>query len=825
MPDLPTGTVTFLFTDIEGSTRLLDELGDAYAEKLAEHHRLMRAAFEPCGGVEVDTAGDAFFVAFERAPDAVTAAAAAQEALSATGLRVRMGIHTGQPLLTETGYVGMDVHRAARVMSAGHGGQVLISAETHSLLDGDSRMKDVGAHRLKDLTEPQRLWQLGDGEFPPLKALYQSNLPIQPTALVGRESELAEILRLLRESRLVTLTGAGGSGKTRLALQAAAELVDEFKDGVWWVSIAALRDPNLVEPTIAQVVGAKEGLVEHLRSKQTLLLLDNFEQLLEAAPLIAGLLAEAPDLRVLATSRERLGLSGEHEYAVPTLIPSEAVALFTARARQLRPSFGPDDATAEICRRLDGLPLALELAAVRIKVLRADQILERLGQCLDLLTTGARDAPERHQTLRATIEWSHELLGEDERDLFKILSVFAGSFSVEAAEAVCDAELNTLTGLIDKSLLRQSEDGRFFLLETIREFALERLEDSGAADEWHRRHLDHFVAFAEGAEIEMRRADQERWLRLLATEKENLRAAIDWASDHEATSALRLCTALAWFWSSGSDMQEGRRRFASALDRTPDAPAALRASALDGAAVVCHGCGDFSGEREFAREQLQLAEQLGSPKVRARALSNLALAVAADEEDLDRAASLLLESVEVARTTDDDWVLMVSTLNLGSVALARRDYEVASASLDEALALSEASGDRLVRMHTLFNLGRSELEVGDPTRAARLFDECIRLCRELGFWDGVVHCLVGLAGVGLRQGAVNQAARLLGAAEAGREALDIQYEPPEQDLRDRTEAAVRQQLPGGAGERAWTEGAGMSLEEAADYALSIVAPD
>jgi class 3 adenylate cyclase len=264
MTELPTGTVTFLFTDIEGSTRLLDELGDRYAEVLAEHHRVMRGAFEAYGGVEVDTQGDSFFVAFARGSDAVSAAAAAQEALAAGPVKVRMGVHTGEPALTEEGYVGMDVHRAARVMAAGHGGQVLISSATRDLLDDRFRLRELGAHRLKDLSAPQHLFQLGDGDFPPLKTLHQTNLPVQPAPLVGREAELAVVLALVQESRLVTLTGAGGSGKTRLALQAAAELVDDFEDGVWWVSLAALRETELVEPTIAQVVGANDGVVDHL---------------------------------------------------------------------------------------------------------------------------------------------------------------------------------------------------------------------------------------------------------------------------------------------------------------------------------------------------------------------------------------------------------------------------------------------------------------------------------------------------------------------------------------------------------------------------------
>ena len=338
--DLPTGTVTFLFSDIEGSTRLLHDLGpEGYAAVLAEHRGRMREVFAAHGGVEVDTQGDAFFVAFPETAGALAAAGQAQRALADGPIRVRMGIHSGKPLLTAEGYVGIDVHQGARVMSAGHGGQVLLSEAARALLDSPVELRDLGEHRLKDLTAAQRLYQLGDEQFPPLKTLHQVNLPVQPTPLVGRRHELDQILELLSEARLVTLTGAGGSGKTRLALQAAAELVEVYPEGVWWVSLAALRDPALVESTICQVVGAKDGLAEHLRGRKALLLLDNFEHLLEAAPHVGGLLSEAPDLRILATSRERLGLAAEHEYPVPTLVPAEAVALFTARARQFQPDF------------------------------------------------------------------------------------------------------------------------------------------------------------------------------------------------------------------------------------------------------------------------------------------------------------------------------------------------------------------------------------------------------------------------------------------------------------------------------------------------------
>jgi len=403
--ELPTGTVTFLFTDVEGSTRLLQELSDEYAGALAEHRAALRDAFARHGGVEVDTQGDAFFVAFAKASDALAAATAARDALADGPIRVRMGLHTGEPLVTEEGYVGIDVHRAARIAAAGHGGQILVSQSTRDLARAES-LRDLGEHRLKDLTAPERIYQLGEGDFPGLKSLNQSNLPVQPGPLFGRTNELLEVLELLASSRLVTLSGAGGSGKTRLAVQVAAEAVDGFPDGVWFVSLAPLSDAQLVLSTVAAALGAREEVHDFLREKRLLLLLDNVEQLLpQAAPTIAGLL-EAPHVKLLTTSRERLAVAGEQEYPVPTLRVEDAIHLFTARARQLKPSFESDEHVAQIARRLDGLPLALELAAARVKVLTAEGIAKRLDQSLALLTAGARDAPRRQQTLRATIEWS-----------------------------------------------------------------------------------------------------------------------------------------------------------------------------------------------------------------------------------------------------------------------------------------------------------------------------------------------------------------------------------------------------------------------------------
>src|SRR6266446_5113999 len=508
--NLPTGTVTLLFTDIEGSTQLLQQLGDQYAGVLAECRHLLRAAFQQWSGYEVDTQGDAFFVVFARATDAVSAAVDAQRALAChawpegTSVRVRMGLHTGEPSLTSEGYVGLDVHRAARIMSAGHGGQVLLSQTTrdlveHSLPD-DVSIRNLGEHRLKDLQHASCLFQLVmaglPADFPSLKTLDSrpNNLPVQFTQFIGREQEVSALQHLLQRDdvRLLTLTGPGGTGKTRLGLQVAAELSEVFPDGVFFVNLAPISDPALMVPTIAQTLEVKgvahQALLDlvnaFLREKQVLLLLDNFEQVVSAGVQVTALLAACPQLKVLVTSREVLHLRGEQEFAVPPLtlpdpkrLPDllalsqyEAVALFIQRAQAARSEFQVTNANApavaEICVRLDGLPLAIELAAARVKMLPPQALLARLGQRLAVLTSGAQDVPARQQTLHNTIEWSYQLLDGHEQWLFRRLSIFVGGCTLEAAEAVCaplgdgGATRSVLDGaasLVDKSLLRQSE--------------------------------------------------------------------------------------------------------------------------------------------------------------------------------------------------------------------------------------------------------------------------------------------------------------------------------------------------------------------------------
>ena len=542
---LPSGTVTLLFTDIEGSTELLHGLGDAYAETLGEHRRVVREAFTTHGGVEVDTQGDAFFAAFARASDAVAAADEIQRALAAGHVRLRMGIHTGEPIVTEEGYVGVDVHKGARIAAAGHGGQVLLSSSTHDLVEVEVR--DLGEHRLKDLTAPERLYQLGHNDFPPLKTLDATNLPVAASPLLGRERELDELLNLLRNgSRLVTVTGPGGTGKTRLALQVAAELVGSFEHGVFWVPAAALTDHALVVPQIAHTIGARDQLAEHIRDKQMLLLVDNLEHLLAAAPALGEVLARAKGLRLLVTSRAPLHVRGEREYPLDPLAETDAVTLFVERARESGRDVEPDETVARVCRRLDSLPLAIELAAARTKLLDPATLLERLDRTLPLLTAGARDAPERQQTLRATIGWSYDLLDEDAKGLFARMSVFAGSFSLEAAEDVCAADVDALAALVDLSLLKPIGEARFLMLETIREYALELLDERADVEEIRRRHAEHFAALAEAAAPHLRGSrEQRQWVDRLERDYANVRAAVRWCFDNAPDAAMRIAANIA----------------------------------------------------------------------------------------------------------------------------------------------------------------------------------------------------------------------------------------------------------------------------------------
>jgi predicted ATPase/class 3 adenylate cyclase len=657
MADLPSGTVTLLFSDIEGSTRVLQRSGDAYAGLLAEHRRLLSEAFERYRGYVLDSEGDAFFVAFSSANDAASAAAEAQRALAGHEwpgegeIRVRMGLHTGEPRPVDGRYVGLDVHHAARVMAAGHGGQVLVSESTRALLDERIRLRDLGSHRLKDLSGTQRLFQLDvEGlptEFPPLKTLDNriTNLPTPPNAFIGRTRELADTQALLQRDdvRLLTLIGTGGTGKTRLALQLAADVVDQFNHGVFFVSLAPVRDWELVAATIARTLGLREQpgetvletLTEYVRDRELLLVLDNFEQVLAAAPTLAGLLLSAPGLRLLVTSRTPLRLRGERAYRVPQLdVPDlrrpavaaevaeyESVRLFVERAQAAAVDFTVSDenveAVAEICVRLDGLPLAIELAAPRVRTLPPPALLRRLDQRLTLLTGGAQDLDERQRTLRGTIEWSYDLLLAKEKTLFARLGVFVGGCRLAAAEAVCDPDglfgselLDGLDSLVQKSLLRQRADSdgepRFWMLETIRDFAVELLDSSGEVGDACARHAAWTAEAAERLDVESRTGDHPAFLARVDDEYANVREAIGWArKTRDGETLLRLATALWGFWSMRGYVAEGRRALEDALELGGRRPA----RALLGLCTLRVMSGE--SRLEDAEEALRAAEEVG----------------------------------------------------------------------------------------------------------------------------------------------------------------------------------------------------------------------
>lgn len=794
MPEPPSGTVTFLFSDIEHSTRLLQHLGNRYAEVLAAYRQLLREAFQEWDGYEIDTAGDGFFVAFQRATHAVVAAVAAQRTIAAhpwpegVPVRARMGMHTGEPALAAGGYVGLDVHRAARICTAGHGGQTLLSQTTRALVEHDLpaavRLRDLGDHRLKDLQRPERLYQLVipdvPADFPPLKSLdaHSHNLPVQPTPLIGREQVGATACGLLRRTdvRLLTLTGPGGTGKTRLGLQVAADLLEDFESGVYFVPLAVIRDPALVASSIARALGLQEkagqllldSLKEFLQDKQMLLLLDNFEQVVAAALLVAELLAACPRLKFLVTSRVVLRLSGEHEFPVPplelpdprrlpaieTLSQYAAVELFMQRTLAIKPDFRVDNtnapAVAEICVRLDGLPLAIELASARIKLLSPQAMLARLGHRLELLRGGARDVPDRHQTLRQAIAWSYDLLEVGEQALFRRLAVFARGCTLEAAEAVCQAMDNPTVGagqslevldgvasLVDKSLLRQQEQAsgepRFRMLETIREYGLECLTASGEEHAVRRAHADYYLALAEAAEPALTGPEQVTWLDRLEVEHDNLRAALQWAEESgEAEIGLRLAGALCQFWLIRGHLREGQERLARLLGLAGASPrTAARAKALMRAGHLADNLSDYAAAHAFFEESLTIRRERGDTSGIAAVLNDLGR-VAEHRNDYTAACALSAESLAIWRELGDKAGIATSLHNLGWVAYQQGEYATAYALCQESLGLRRELGDKRSIAFELGGMGRTAHKQGDYRRATALLEEALALCQDIG---------------------------------------------------------------------------------------------
>ncbi len=749
MPERPTGTVTFLFTDIEGSTTRWEHYPEAMRTALARHDSLLRSVITAHNGFVFKMVGDAVCAAFSVAADAASAAVAAQRAVAAEQwgeagpLRVRMALHTGAAQSRDEDYFGPTLNRVARVLSTGYGGQILLSVATLELVRDDLpagvSVQDLGEHTLKDLLRPEHIYQLTSsdlaGDFPPLKSLSRTShhLPVQPTAFLGRQQEVASVCELLRrpEVRLLTLTGPGGIGKTRLSLQVAAELADQFADGVFFVALAPVNDPRQVLPAIIQTLaltdtGQQDPLVllkTALQDKRLLLILDNFEQVAEACVQVAELLAVCPKPKVLVTSRMVLHVRAEHEFAVPPLalpnlkcLPNllalsqfEAVALFIERTQAVKPDFQVTDANAPalaaICARLDGLPLAIELAAARVKYFPPQTLLARLEQGLSVLSGGARDLPARQQTLHRAIAWSYDLLEPEEQQLFRRLSVFVDGCTLEAAEQVCTAAgqlsgdvLEGLVSLVNKSLLRQEEQAegepRFWMLQTLREFGLESLTSAGETEVTREAHAAHYLVKAEEAELEQAGAHQALWLAQLEREHDNLRAALSWLMQRteaeDLEKALRLAGALWWFWSVRGYVSEGRQWLDRALARSAGASAAIRAKLLSGAGMLALNQDDYDLAETFCRESLALFRERGDKRESALSLYRLGLA-AWWKCNYTAVRSLEEEALTLYRQVGDKGGAADPLLILSRLALVQGNYAEAY-SLANVLKMGDEAG-------------------------------------------------------------------------------------------------------------------------------------
>jgi predicted ATPase/class 3 adenylate cyclase len=870
--NLPRGTVTFLFTDIENSTRLMQEMGDRYPAAQTAHHEILRAAFQSNDGHELRTEGDSFFCVFASAIDACTAAGAAQRALAShswdngQALRVRMGLHTGEAPLVGNEYIGLDVHHAARIASAAHGGQVLISETTRGLVEGSLksglRLRDLGRHRLKDLAQPEQLYQLViDGvqeTFPAIRTLdaTQNNLPTQLTSFVGRADAVTEGKRLLRNTRLLTLTGPGGIGKTRLSLQIAADAIQQFPAGVYFVPLSAVRDPELVASAVAQVLGVPvtgtrtpiESVVEHLHDKDILLVLDNFEQLLPTGGATATQLLHAgPGVKLLVSSRSVLHVYGEQEFGVePLSLPDlkahppldalrqyEAVKLFIERAVAVKPDFAATSenapAIAGICERVDGLPLAIELAAARIKLFSPQALLTRLETSLAVLGSGARDLPGRQRTLQGAIDWSYELLDESHRRLLNRFSVFARGAFLEQAETVCGPAdevggdvLSGLDELADQSLLRRMPDfaePRLFMLQTIREFAGERLEQGGESEAIRNRHADAFCSLAATAAPNLFGSEQKTWLDRLELDHDNFRAALDWCvMQHDAERAHGLSASLWRFWQMRGHLHEGRARLTTILAmpesaRYPDS----RARALEGAGGIAYWQGDMPAATVFYDECLALRRKGDDHRELANAIYNASFPTMVNRSDMARSQVLLEEALPLYRELADETGISGCQWAIGNLLYYSKSYDRAIRALDEAIDLFRKQGNVFGLGWALHTRALCALRTQDVAGGRTYVREALQLFSKGGDVSGITLLLDDAGEVAMAEGNRTAGIQLAAAAAAhqGTSGTGLGSILNVEESRTRHDTVL-----GEEDERAWTEGHSMTIEQAVALALA-----
>jgi predicted ATPase/class 3 adenylate cyclase len=912
-------TITFLFTDLEGSTKLWEEFPEKMQVALARHDEIVRQAIEGNGGRVIKTTGDGFHAVFERGQLSIAAALQAQRALTQAQwdeiqphtLRVRMGLHTGEAEARAGDYYGPTINRAARLMAAAHGGQTLLSTTTANLvqdqLPAGVALRDLGEHRLKDLIRSEHIFQLGHpdlpADFPPLRSLdaFPNNLPVQLTSFIGREHELGQAMQRLASAHLLTLIGPGGTGKTRLSLQLAADVMHQFPDGAWLVELAPVTDPSLVLRTVAAVFGLREQLgmplhellLDYLRLKELLLIVDNCEHLVDScAQLIEQLLQTCPKLKIIASSREALGIAGETVFRVPslslppesevdagTLAQSESVQLFVERASAANPRFSLNEqnaiAIAQICRRLDGIPLALELAAARLTAFSAEQVASRLDDRFRLLTGGSRTALPRQQTLRALIDWSYDLLTEPERSLFRRFSVFAGGCTYDAIEKICVQldVLNLLTQLVNKSLVAvEDENGepRYRLLETVRQYARDKLVELGEAEQARSAHAEFFGRLVDAAGTKLGTTEALEWVRRLDAEHDNLRAALEWAIDQDLERALKMIPDLTRYWMRRGHEQEGRKFIAAAVDRAgklpaPDGEAGRRwlisvGNAWNGAAMLAYSQGDNERGIPLARKAVELARQADDPRGLAYALGFLGSSTLFLGK-LNEAEAFLQEAAEIAqrsatgpdvgmplamlgqliairdpdsalarqymddgaarmREAGDRWMANMAQMGMAFAAQRRGDLKDARTRFAALIPLFQELGDR----HRV-NMVKSEIahidrHEGKFDAAEAAYRETILAWKRLGHRAAIAHQLESFAFLAQHRQDGVRAAHLYGAAEALREAISIHMTPFEQEEYNAEVVRLRAGMDEEEFGAAWAEGRRFTMEQGVTYALS-----